>query len=205
MLGSSYDGDGVASGNVQYMTGVTGSIVEGLSLDYIYDTGPDIYVDIISADGGALLFESQDSNGRVICYGGPSNNYRIINSSVVFGALRDGTSTKNELMGIYMDYLTGLITAIEGSDPVSSPQMSFQNPCCGSLNIYLSLPSSGNVSITLYDMSGHLVGEITESDLSEGLHSIAWNGSDNTPLETGTYLILLQTEDNVVTQKIVIF
>ena len=67
MLGCSYDGDGESSGNVEYITGLSGTIVDGLSLDYIYDTGPDSFVDIISADGGVLLFESQDSNGRVVC------------------------------------------------------------------------------------------------------------------------------------------
>ena len=205
MLGSSYDGDGTASGNVQYVTGLSETIVDGLSLDYMYDTGPDFWVDYISANGGTLLFESQDSKGRVVCYEGPANNYRTINSSIVFGALRDGTSTKNELMGIYMDYLTGLITGIEGSVSVNNPAMSFGNPCCGSLYINLSLPSAGNVSITLYDMSGHLVGKLTDGYVSEGSHRIVWNGGDNRPLETGTYLLLLQTEENTITHKIVIF
>lgn len=205
MLGSSYDGDGSPSGNVQYITGLSGTIVDGLSLDYMYNLGPDNYVDIISADGGVLLFESQDSKGRVVCYNGPSDNYRTINSSVVFGALRDASSNKNELMGIYMEYLTGSITGIEGSVSVSSPLMSFQNPCCGSVDIHLSLPSPGNVSITLYDMSGHLVTEITDGYLPEGTHSIIWNGSDRSPLETGTYLLLLQTGDQSCTRKILIF
>ena len=204
MLGSSYDGDGTASGNVQYIAGLSGTIVDGLSLDYLYDTGPDYWVDLISADGGTLLFESQDSKGRIVCYDGPSDNYRTINSSVVFGALRDGTSTKNELMGIYMDYLTGLITGIEGPVSVSNLMMFFQNPCYGSVNIHLSIPSPGNLSIALYDMSGHLVGEITDDYLPEGSHSITWNGGENRPLETGTYLLLLQTEDQTLTRKVLI-
>ncbi len=205
MLGSSYDGDGAASGNVQNITGLTGTITDGLALDYIYDTGPDYYVDIISADGGALVFESQDSNGRVVCYEGPSSNYRTVYSSVVFGALRDASSTKNELMGIYMDYLTGLITGIEEQVSAGSLSMSLQNPCYGSVNIHLSIPSPGNVSITLYDMSGHLVGEISDGYLPEGSHSIVWNSEKDRPLGTGTYLLLLQTEENTVTQKILIF
>lgn len=204
MLGSSYDGDGTASGNVQYVTGLSGTIVDGLSLDYLYNTGPDYWVDFISADGGTLLFESQDSKGRVVCYDGPSDNYRTINSSVVFGALRDGTSTKNELMDIYMDYLTGEITGIEGCVSVSSPAVSFQNPCRGSVTIHLYLPSPGNVNVIIYDMSGHLVGEITDGYLPEGSHSITWNGGENSLLETGTYLLLLQTEDQTLTRKVLI-
>lgn len=204
MLGSSYDGDGASSGNVEYITGISGTIVDGLYLDYMYDTGPDRYVDIISADGGTLLFESQDSNGRVVCYDGPSDNYRTVNSSVVFGALRDGINTKYELMGIYMDYLTKVITGID--DPVSdiSPVLSLQNPCIGSVNIHLSLHSPGNVSITLYDTAGHLVGEINEGFLTEGSHSIEWSRPEGRSLETGTYLLLLQIEDQTLTRKILI-
>ncbi len=205
MLGCSYDGDGESSGNVEYITGISGTIVDGLSLDYIYDTGPDSYVDIISATDGVLLFESQDSNGRVVCYDGPSDNYRTIHSSVIFGALRDGTNTKNELMDIYMDYLTEGTTGIEGSVPIDSPVLSIQNPCWGSVNIHLSLPSPRNVSITLYDTAGHLVGEIKEGYLTEGSHSITWSRTGNRPLETGAYLLLLQAEDHTLTRKVLIF
>lgn len=204
MLGSSYDGDGASSGNVQHISGLSGTIVDVLSLDYLYNAGPDYYVDIISANGGTLLFESQDSKGRVVSYSGPSNNYRTINSAVVFGALRDGTSSKNELMGIYMDYLTGTITGIEGDDPERRTLLSFQNPCYGSININLSLPSSGNVSITIYDTAGHLVAEISEGCLTEGEHNIVWNGSDGRQMETGTYLLLIQTEEYEISRKLLV-
>lgn len=202
MLGSSYDGDGTSSGNVEFITGISGTIVDGLHLDYMYKAGPDSYVDIISADGGTLLFESQDSNGRVVCYDGPSSNYKTINSSVIFGALRDGINSKNELMEIYMDYLTEVSTGIEGSFfSVNRPALSIQNPCRGSVNIHLSLPSPRNVTIILYDTAGHLVSEIMEEILSEGSHCITWSR----PLETGTYLLLFQTEDHTLTRKIIIF
>lgn len=204
MLGSNYDGDGASSGNVQYIAGLSGTVVDGLSLDYLYNSGPDNYVDIISANGGTLLFESQDSKGRVISYIGSSDSYRTINSAVVFGALRDGTSTKNELMDIYMDYLTGTTTGIEGADPERRTLLSFQNPCYGSINISLSLPAAGNVSITIYDTAGHLVAEISEGCLTEGEHSIVWNGSDGRQLETGTYLLLIQTEEHAISRKLLV-
>ncbi|NOQ22207.1 MAG: T9SS type A sorting domain-containing protein [Candidatus Aegiribacteria sp.] len=206
MLGSTYVSDGSSTSNVENITGISGTIVDGISMNYMHGTAPDKYVDVITPNGGAFVFESQDSKCRVICYAGPSNNYRIINSAVVFGVLRDGTTTKNELMKIYMDYLTGTITGIEGSVPsVNSPALAIQNPCHGSVNINLSLPSRGNVSITLYDMTGHLVGEITDGYMAEGSHSIIWNAEENRPLETGTYLLLLQTEEHTVTRKILVF
>ena len=205
MLGTSYDGDGSASGNVQNVTGMAGSIVDGLSLDYIYDTGPDSYVDILSADGGELLFQSQDGNGRAVCYDGPSNNYRVVNSSVVFGALRDAAGTKNQLMDIYMDYLTGQ-TGIESGTPGSADlDLSVLSPSTGTVSISCSLPEAGNVRITLYDISGRRAGVVHRGYLVSGDHTILWNGPGGGRLATGTYMLRLETGGETASAKLVMF
>jgi len=99
------DGNYSTIGNVNNVTGTTGSITSGSNFTYLYQQEPDNYVDVIDADSGTIIFRSQDSYGRAISYGGSTNSYRAIHSSFIFGALRDGANTKEELMAIYLNYL----------------------------------------------------------------------------------------------------
>ena len=107
MFGCTYVDNGMPAdtGNVSSITGQFGSIVDGKTYSYLYKEPPDNFVDYISANGGTIIFKSQDSLGRAVMYSGPSNNYRTIHSSFVFSALRDGLHTKEQLMDIYLNYL----------------------------------------------------------------------------------------------------
>ena len=204
MTGTSYDADGASSGNVQNVTGITGTIVDAMSLDYIYDTGPDSYVDEISATEGVLLFQSQDSNGRVVCYTGPTDNYRTINSSVVFGALRDAGSTKNELMAVYMDFLTEELTGItEGPALQGQAVLSVANPCRGSMDAVLALQEPLNVRVAVFDSAGRLVGGQNENLYSAGTHSLSVS-SEVENLAAGTYMLVVTAGDETLSRKFVI-
>jgi len=78
-----------------------------LDYGYLYQQGPDSYVDIISANGGTLIYNCQNSFGRAIIYEDPTDGYRTIYSTFIFGALRDGASVKQDLMTAYLNYLKG--------------------------------------------------------------------------------------------------
>ncbi len=93
------------SGNVNIVIGQSGSIAEGFVFGYLYQQGPDNFVDNLIPQQGTGLFKSQDSLIRAVCWSGPAGNYRAICSSVIFGALQDSLNTKNDLMLGYIDYL----------------------------------------------------------------------------------------------------
>lgn len=109
MFGCSYAGDGnpYSTGNVSTLAGQVGTIVEGKDYQYLYQDWPDQYVDLINATNGTLLYQCQSGFGRAVEYEGAGNSYRAIHSSCTFGGLRDGSSTKEELMAIYLNYLFG--------------------------------------------------------------------------------------------------
>ena len=104
-----YINDGYPSqiGNISSISGQTNTMTQGLEFEYLYQQDPDNYVDEIDGNNSTVLFKSQDGIGRVVLYEDSTRGYRTIYSTFIFGALRDGLSTKQELMDIYLDYLTG--------------------------------------------------------------------------------------------------
>ncbi len=184
------------------MAGVTGTMLDGIACDYIHDTGPDSYVDEISADEGTLLMRSQDGKGRAVCWEGAGGTYRALHSSVIFGALRDGTSTKRELMETYMGYLTGSTGVGESSGGLTPAGLALEyaNPARGTVELTATVPG-GEADISVYDLTGRLVGTIHGGQLRPGTHRFSWDGraDTGTRLPGGTYVVRLGTEQGSVT------
>ena len=205
MFGCSYLGDGNASSNVQSLTGQTGTFVESMNYNYLYGQGPDSYVDIIGANGGTMLFKSQDNNGRAISYNGAGDSYRAIHSAFIFGALRDGTQSKTGLMACYMDYLTELI-GVEELAAVSVRNLSLSpNPTNGSTTVSFGLAEPGELSVKIYNTVGQLVRDLLHTELSRGNHTVVWDGRDNNgrKLSSGTYILNVQS-NRQITQKAIV-
>jgi hypothetical protein len=205
MFGCSYLGDGSASNNVQSVTGQTGTFVQEMVYAYAYGQGPDSYVDIIGANGGTMLFRSQDNNGRTISYNGAGGSYRAIHSAFIFGGLRDGALSKTALMASYMEYLTELIGVEELVD-VSVHNLSLSpNPTTGRSTVSFGLSEPGELSVNIYNTAGQLVRDLLHTELAQGNHTVIWDGRDNNGrrLSSGTYMLRIQL-DGQVTQKAIV-
>ncbi len=74
------------------------------------------------------------------------------------------------------------------------------NPATDQLNVSFSLPLSGTVNISIFDLSGRMVQNLAETHMAAGSHSMSFA----TDLSTGVYLCRLSSEDESVTQKLVI-
>ncbi len=109
MFGCNYVSDGAPyfQGNCQVLSGQNGTITNGMNFNYLYQEPPDHCVDVISANGGTVIFKSQDGLSRAIVFSGSGNNYRAIHSTGTFGAFRNGAASRNDLMGVYLNYLLG--------------------------------------------------------------------------------------------------
>jgi len=206
MFGCTYLGDGNPTGNISSITGQDGSIAAGKNYDYLYQQGPDNYVDYIGPNGGTIFFKSQEGLGRAINYSGPSNNYRAIHSPFIFGALRNGTSTKNELMVIYVNYLLG------GTSIVLSDNMPIQNlaispnPVIKDVNIKFSLDRMSQVKITAYNIAGQRVYQLIDRKLFQGIYQFIWNCNDASGrrLSSGSYILRIENEQAVINSAFVI-
>ncbi len=118
LLGADYlhDGNPYSTGNVETLSGVPGTPGENLTFDCPgYQTNlSDSYLDELTNDGGTVIFTSSPvgniSNARVV-YQQVDSRTTIV-SSILFGSLADGGSTKAE----YLDSLLNTYnppTAIE--------------------------------------------------------------------------------------------
>jgi hypothetical protein len=194
-------------GNVMSVIGQDGSFTAGMYYSYLYQQGPDSYVDEIEENGGTMYFKSQDSKGRAVYYGGPANNYRAIHSAFIFGALRNGGNTKDELMDLYIDYLTELTGIEEYVEEQNSVSFSvFPNPLVSNAHIRFSLEQPSHVAINIYNSAGQLVNELTNSMLNAGSHEFVWYVDDSrgTRLPNGTYFMKVVTDQDVLSKPLVV-
>lgn len=72
------------------------------------------------------------------------------------------------------------------------------NPFFGTTNISFELPASGDVTVTVYDLTGRQVAEVANGHYAAGSHSIMFDGSS---LASGTYVYQLRTMDAVQTKR----
>jgi hypothetical protein len=73
----------------------------------------------------------------------------------------------------------------------------YPNPFNPQVNIAFELPQEGNVKLSIYNISGHLVSTIINNDiLGIGRHQIQWNAITNNgkQVPTGIYLVRLELD-----------
>ncbi len=176
----------------------------GLTYDYLYQSGPDTYVDLINENGGTILFRDQGGLGRAIVYDGPNDEYRAIHSTFIFGALRDDTYNKNGLMNTYLTYLFSGPVGVEEyefSNVVGNLSI-FPNPAFERVNLSFALSHPHRVSIKVYNSAGQLVRQLMDRDLPTGSHQLFWDGADDSGrrLSSGCYVVRIDA-DGEVTSK----
>ncbi len=79
------------------------------------------------------------------------------------------------------------------------------NPFAASTMIAFSLPSSGQVRLSVYDVMGREVARLLDRKLDAGKHAVSWNGTDRSGhrVASGVYWCLLRSEDQALTRKLV--
>lgn len=209
MFGCTFIGDGnpPGLGNVQTVFGQDSSIVRWKLFSYLYKQAPDRYVDIIGPAAGRIFFKSQDSLGRAVHYGGPTNSYRVIYSTFIFGALRDSINTKTGLMAIYMRYLLGGPSLIGESSCGSLQALSVSpNPAWRRTDIEFNLSREARVRMRLYNVAGQMVCRLIDGQLMAGIHRISWKGKDDLgrKVNCGSYVLRVEIDGNVTARVVVL-
>jgi len=79
------------------------------------------------------------------------------------------------------------------------------NPFNATTSISFSLPEPGSVTLSLYNITGHLVKEFS-FPAAAGDHSVIWDGTDNqgNQIASGVYFYRLKAGDITETRKMLL-
>ena len=82
----------------------------------------------------------------------------------------------------------------------------YPNPFNPTTTISYSLEKDSEVSVNIYDISGKLISTLQNEYQTKGLHSIAWNGTDQHGLRVsaGIYFYQLRYEEQNITRKMLL-
>ncbi len=92
----------------------------------------------------------------------------------------------------------GVVTKNPGNLKQNHP-----NPFSSNTWIEYTLPKSGNMSLSVFNLNGELVSTLQSGNQAAGNYSVEWNGLNNAgnQVNSGIYFYRLQTEDLVGTMK----
>ncbi len=78
------------------------------------------------------------------------------------------------------------------------------NPFQDELSVRFFLPQAGAATLEVFNLNGQRVAALHSGYLNAGSHGYSWNGADERgqQLSSGVYLIRLQTEREMLTQKV---
>lgn len=95
------------------------------------------------------------------------------------------------------------ITEVKGSPPVPPPSFTlsqnYPNPFNPTTTVAYSVPVRSNIRLTVYDILGRRIRTLVDGMQSPGEHRLTL---DSTGLASGTYLLVLETPQGVLTSKI---
>ena len=90
-------------------------------------------------------------------------------------------------------------TGIEGGSPYAlSLRNPSSNPVRGTVAIRYSIPSAGQASLRIFDLSGRMVQELLDSEIPGGEFSVDWNTGN---LPSGVYMYRLDCREGSLTRK----
>ena len=70
-----------------------------------------------------------------------------------------------------------------------------------STSLSYSIPSDGNVQLSVYDINGRLIESLVDSYQEAGSYNAVWNASD---VSSGVFFVRLVASSNVLTQKVLL-
>lgn len=126
------------------------------------------------------------------------------------------STTNNAERGWFIDdfavYGSDIYTGVDPNEfGVNTPAQvhlyqNVPNPFNPKTTIFYTLPTTSDITMSIYDLSGKLIRQWTETAKSAGQYSITWYGDNNMgqEVQSGMYLYRLQTENQTITKRMVL-
>ena len=123
-----------------------------------------------------------------------------------------GLTTKDEMFGVFLQYLVGDVSEIEGESVgvtvndvlAESAQLQvYPNPVQTVSQINYQLETAEEVALAIYDIKGQKVAQLVNEKQAAGLHQQKIN-VEELQLQAGTYFITLMINGQSTTKRIVV-
>jgi hypothetical protein len=165
-----------------------GDMKNGLSgggeILFLYDTSGRL-VDSVTYDNKSPWPTGPDGGGSTLELKNPG----LENSSPANWAASSGHGTPG---AINSDYVTGVKEEKSNLIPTAFLlKQNYPNPFNPSTKITFEIPEHSVVNLTVYNILGKKVAEITKGEFSPGVYSIDWNGSS---LASGIYFLKMNAQ-----------
>ncbi|MCD4702078.1 MAG: T9SS type A sorting domain-containing protein [Candidatus Aegiribacteria sp.] len=101
-------------------------------------------------------------------------------------------------------------TSISGDEWAALQPLSvdpvYPNPFSSQVTVPFTLAEAGEVTISVFDLSGRQIRTIMSEELAAGEHSVSWLGRDNSgnSMTSGIYFVRVWTENSTVTRKLIL-
>jgi hypothetical protein len=136
--------------------------------------------------------------------------------TVFMAAAFDGISTvaadpnnQKTVMKRILDWFIPTATDVSPGTGAAAAKISLAqnapNPFSSTTSLSFSLPQSGPVSLSVYDVSGRLVSTLVDRPMDAGTHQVVWDGRDSggSVVANGVYMLRLQAGGETLTRDMV--
>jgi Secretion system C-terminal sorting domain len=120
---------------------------------------------------------------------------RHINQAAINGKYLDVQS-----LGLYMELLNLLTSGIEFNFPINLKTNIFPNPFADDTNVVFELPHAQQIEVALYDNTGRIIRMLDSGQKIRGTYNYTIEGSQ---LPSGVYFVVLQTETEKISSRVV--
>ncbi len=198
-----------SDGNVQWVKTYGSPVSElGYSVQVIQNSGyilaggrtypgnRDIYIVRTDTSGDTLWTQT---------YGGPEyeNGYCVQHTAdggyIIAGTTQSYGAGASDVYLIKLESDQGIEQENEGNQPVVAFQAISPNPFSSELHISFSIQEETIIGLSIFDLSGRLVDELSHTQLPAGDHTVIWNTTDDIPV--GCYLVGLDACGYHITER----
>lgn len=167
------------------ISGVNDTLLTEVNIEYAGGDSPRFSVDRLAATDSDELYRSDDGFGRMFVHD-PGESFKVISSTMTFGALRDGDSLsmKPYLLAEMVDYLLGITTVTDIREAfgqiAATDAVVYPNPAVSETKIQFTLTENADVNLVIYDELGRTIQIIERNNLNRGEQAINWDLTDAT-------------------------
>ena len=150
---------------------------------------------------GGTIQEANNQVGTDPQFADPDQGDFTVMNSALYAAADDG-----EIIGAtywhpdFVDDFSDLVTSAVDLLKEKINYKIYPNPFDTEVTVEFKLENPAHVILTIYDMNGNLVEEVTDEKLIQGYHNFMINTSDYTP---GVYFSNLYSNGNLVARKMI--